>query len=178
MGWLFRKSKTLGPLRWALGKSATGTLTTASAKIGPITISSSGRVAFNPRDRARPSPFVSIRVTTQADLELLFCLGGSRDGPTYGVARGTQWFSHDSDCLVVKAFGVPPSLAWTHSPCLPPRWTMTVVVIGNGPEYTRPVRVTDSDPHDPARQVQRGSRSKSCDWHPPSPRNQHKARRL
>ena len=26
MGWLFRKSKTLGPLRWALGKSATGTL--------------------------------------------------------------------------------------------------------------------------------------------------------
>ena len=71
---------------------------TASTKIRPITISSSGRIAFNPRDLVGRVPFVSIRVTTQADLELLSCLGVLAMVPPMESQETPQWFSHDSDC--------------------------------------------------------------------------------
>jgi hypothetical protein len=47
-----------------------------------------------------------------------------------------------------------------YSPCLPPLRTMTVVVAGNGPEYSGPVRVTGSDPYD----LDRDGDGKACEW--------------
>jgi hypothetical protein len=47
-----------------------------------------------------------------------------------------------------------------YSPCLPPLRTMTVVVAGNGPKYSGPVRVTGSDPYD----LDRDGDGKACEW--------------
>ena len=43
-------------------------------------------------------PFVSIRVTTQADLELLSCLGVLAMVPSVEPQEAPQWFSHGGDC--------------------------------------------------------------------------------
>ena len=63
---------------------------TASTKIGPITISSSGRVALNPRDRGRPSPLCPDTRYNAGRPGTAVLSRDSRDSPTYGVARGTS----------------------------------------------------------------------------------------
>jgi hypothetical protein len=45
MTWWFRKSKSIGPIRWTFTKSATRRAhVTGATKIGPVSISSTGRV--------------------------------------------------------------------------------------------------------------------------------------